>query len=99
MVEKSVISKKFVIATLIEMPCCHNRNDHEFMSLLPKLQSTKLQQIDFFARSKRLQSSPILGHPPNSLLTRGRRFQSSPIWRVSPSVGNTDSYNFDPCTL
>ena len=37
-----------------------------------------------------MKSSPILGHPPNSFLTRGRRFQSSPIGRVNRGVGNTD---------
>ena len=36
-----------------------------------------------------MKSSPILGHPPNSFLTRGRGFQSSPIGRVNRGVGNT----------
>ena len=35
-----------------------------------------------------MKSSPILGHPPNSFLTRGRGFQSSPIGRVNRGVGN-----------
>ena len=41
------------------------------------------------AAGRRMKSSPILGHPPNSFLTRGRRFQSSPIGRVNRGVGNT----------
>ena len=36
-----------------------------------------------------MKSSPILGHPPNSFLTRGRGFQSYPIQRVNCGVGNT----------
>ena len=42
------------------------------------------------AAGRRMKSSPILGHPPNCFLTRGRRFQSSPIGRVNRGVGNTD---------
>ena len=41
------------------------------------------------ATDRRMKSSPILGHPPNSFLTRGRGFQSSPIGRVNRGVGNT----------
>ena len=36
-----------------------------------------------------MKSSPILGHLSNSFLTRGRRFQSSPVGRVNCGVGNT----------
>ena len=38
---------------------------------------------------RQVKSSPILGYPPNSFLTLGRPFQSSPIRRVNCSVGNT----------
>ena len=41
------------------------------------------------AAGRRMKSSPILGHPPKSFLTRGRGFQSSPILRVNRGVGNT----------
>ena len=38
---------------------------------------------------RQMKSSPILGHPHNSFLTRGRGFQSSPIGWVNCSIGNT----------
>ena len=41
------------------------------------------------ATGRQMKSSPILGHPPNSILTHDRRFQSSPIWREHRSFGNT----------
>ena len=41
------------------------------------------------AAGRQMKSSPILGHPNNSFLTHGRRFQSSPIGRVNRGVGNT----------
>ena len=42
---------------------------------------------------RRMKSSPMIGHPPNSLLTRGRGFQSNPIrWVLNRGVCNTDCW-------
>ena len=42
------------------------------------------------ATGRWMKSSPILGHSPTNFLTRGRRFQSSPIGWVKCCVGNTE---------
>ena len=47
------------------------------------------------AAGRRMKSIPILGHLPNSFLTSGRRFQSSPIGWVNCGIGNTESKLFD----
>ena len=41
------------------------------------------------AAGRRMKSSPILGQLPNNILTRGRQFQSNPIWQVNHCIGNT----------
>ena len=41
---------------------------------------------------RRMESSPILGYPPNSYLTRGRQSQSSAVWAGKPPVGDTGPY-------
>ena len=63
-------------------------------TLIRRKNSLNWQEIGTFeekraASGRRMKSSPILGHPPNSFLTRGRRFQSSPIGWVNRGVGNT----------
>ena len=56
--------------------------------------SLNWQETDKFeekraAAGRWMKSSPFLGHLPNSFLTRGRWFQSSPMRQVNRGVGNT----------
>ena len=62
-------------------------------ALLLKLQSTKPWQIGIFACGKQLQSSPILGHLPNSFdLPHTGDFKVGQFdGLLNPGVGKTDS--------